>query len=107
MRCTVDQNNRDTRRVTGQSIVGAQPPLGEGGQMLRTEITHLNRPDLQHLASRTIGEEIVTNFTGKETSSNNNVNMEENKLALVGANRVRTRSLTPPPPPSSSTSCSI
>jgi hypothetical protein len=98
VRRTVDHNTRDARRITGQSIVGAQPPLGEEGQMLRTEITRLNRSDLQHLASRTIGEEIIGNVSGNEVPSSNNINQEENRLALVGTNRARPRSLTPPPP---------
>ncbi len=61
MRRVVDHNTRDARQMTGQSIVGVQPPLGEDGQMLRMEITRLNRSDVQHLVSRTIGEEIIGN----------------------------------------------
>jgi hypothetical protein len=84
--------------MNGQSIIGAQPPLGENGQMLQTEITRLHHPDLQHLSSHVIGEESNNSIIGNEIVPNNNVNQEENMLAVISNNRVRTRSLTPPPP---------
>jgi hypothetical protein len=59
---TTDQRNRNVRRITGQSIIGAQGPLGEPGQMLRTEITRLNgTTDMQILSTRSIGVEVNNN----------------------------------------------
>jgi hypothetical protein len=91
-RRTNDNNNRDVRRMTGQSFIGAQPPLGENGQVLRTEITRLNAPQLEHLATRSIGIERTASTV---TTAADTVD----QLALVSNNtRVRSRSTTPPPP---------
>ncbi len=62
MRHVVDHNTRDARWMTGQSIVRAQPPFGEDGQMLRMEIIRLNRSDVQHLASAQLVKRLLVMF---------------------------------------------
>jgi len=50
----MDTLTRDTRRRTYQNVIGAQPPLGEDGQTLRTEVTSSNNGPNQHRATRNL-----------------------------------------------------
>ncbi len=79
--------------MTGQTFIGAQPPLGENGQALRTEIIRLNAPELEHLSTRSIGIERNTNTVRIAVDS------VDHGASINNNPRVRSRSTTPPPPP--------
>lgn len=57
----MDRHNRDVHRITGQSFIGAQPPLGEIGRVLWIDITRFNASELEHFSTQSIGIERTAN----------------------------------------------
>ncbi len=91
-RRATDHNNCDVCQMMGLSFIGVQPPLGENGQVLRTEITRLNAPEFEHFASRSIGIEHTASTVRTAADT-------VDQVALASNNpRVCSRSTMPPPP---------
>ncbi len=88
----MDQCSQNVCLITGQSIIGAQDPIGEASQTLQMKITCLNvAADIQTLSSHSIGDE-VNNIARAGTATG-----ETAPPALSTSSRI-CHSTTPLPP---------